>query len=197
MNTPILTLPPTMPPVDPLKKKRVLLIDTSERDRELRADVMRKRGMDVDCAADVSEARSWWRADLYDLVLISMEKGHGYRDRLCDDMRKASPPQRIAFFVGKPGYLASAPNEEEEMPEPNHNGHSVAGSIKAALALKLSDPPQRWGILEASRRISAVRSACNALTRAMRDRPAPPRDMEGREAKRTQSLDDLLRQELQ
>ena len=32
--------------------------------RELRAEAMRRLGMDVDCACDISEARSWWRADL-------------------------------------------------------------------------------------------------------------------------------------
>ena len=57
------------------KKKRVLLVDTSQAKRELRAEVMRKLGMDVDCAADITEARIWWRAGLYDLVLINVDKG--------------------------------------------------------------------------------------------------------------------------
>jgi hypothetical protein len=50
--------------------------------------------------------------------------------------------------------------------------------IRAALSATLADLPQRWGILEASRRISVVRSACNARTQAMRNRPAPLRDLE-------------------
>jgi len=41
------------------KKKKVLLVDMSSYSRDLRAEVMRKRGMDVDCAADIAEARSW------------------------------------------------------------------------------------------------------------------------------------------
>ena len=53
-------------PISPsLSRKRVLLVDTSSTKRDLRADAMRKLGMDVDCAADINEARSWWRADLY------------------------------------------------------------------------------------------------------------------------------------
>src|SRR3954453_22501169 len=88
-----------------LKKKRVLLVDTSQTKRDLRAEVMRKLGMDVDCAADIPEARSWWRADLYDLVLINMEKGTGHRDRFCEDVRSAIPRQHLAFFIGKPEYL--------------------------------------------------------------------------------------------
>src|SRR5215469_15625106 len=70
MNTP---LPPALPLAAPIpgavKKKRVLLVDTSQAKREMRAEVMRKLGVDVDCAADITEARSWWRAALYDIVL--------------------------------------------------------------------------------------------------------------------------------
>jgi hypothetical protein len=181
-----------------VKKKRVLLVDTSQVKRELRAEVMRKLGMAVDCAADIAEARIWWRAALYDLVLINMEKGRGHRDRFCDDIRSATPPQRLAFLVGEPQFLADAPNEDEESPMQNADDQ-IAGDLKVALAADRADLTQRWGILEASRRISAVRSASIARTQAIRDLPAPPRDSEGRLSKPTAaptSLDDLLREEL-
>ena len=42
---------------------------------------MRKVGIDVDSAADIVEARIWWKPALYDLVLINMEKGPGQRDK--------------------------------------------------------------------------------------------------------------------
>jgi CheY-like chemotaxis protein len=180
------------------KKKRVLLVDTSQSKRELRAEVMRKLGMDVDCAADIVEARSWWRAALYDLVLIDMEKGLGSRDKFCDDIRGAAPPQRLAFLVGQPEYLADLPDSDGDSPVPNADDQ-ILGDLKLALAAVRGDLTQRWGILEASRRISAVRSASLARTQAMRAIPAPPRDSEGRPSKRTTpaiSLDDLLREEL-
>jgi hypothetical protein len=185
-----------------LKKKRVLLIDTSQNKRELRAEVMRKLGMDVDCAADIAEARSWWRAALYDLVLINMEKGQGYRDKFCDDVRGATPPQRLAFLVGQPGYLANSPTADDESPMQNvdvQGDDQMMGKLRVALS-DHGDLNQRWGILEASRRISAVRSASLARTQAMRALPAPPRDYEGRPPKPTATrttLDDLLREELQ
>jgi len=179
------------------KKKRVLLVDTSQAKRELRAEVMRKLGMDVDCAADIAEARIWWRAALYDLVLIHMEKEHGYRDKFCDDVRSARPPQRLAFLVGQPEYLADSPNEDEE-PVRNAEDQAMAG-VSDALSADHRDLTPGWGILEASRRISAVRSASIARTQAMRSLPAPPRDSEGRPSKATRtptSLDDLLKEEL-
>jgi CheY-like chemotaxis protein len=200
MTTP---LPPALPlsaaiPRE-VKKKRVLLVDTSQAKRELRAEVMRKLGLDVDCAADIAEARSWWRAALYDLVLINMEKGLGHRDRFCDEVRTANPPQRLAFLVGRPEYLADSPHADEESPMPNADDH-VVDNLTVAFAAGRGDLAQHWGILEASRRISAVRSASLARSRAMRTLPAPPRDSEGRPSKRTAtptSLDDLLREELQ
>jgi CheY-like chemotaxis protein len=199
MTTP---LPPALPLSAPIpgavKKKRVLLVDTSQAKRELRAEVMRKLGMDVDCAGDIAEARSWWRAALYDLVLINMEKGLGHRDRFCDEIRSAAPPQRLAFLVGQPEYLADSPNADEESPVQNADDQ-IVGDLKVAFAADRADLTQHWGILEASRRISEVRSASLARTRAMRSLPTPPRDSEGRPSKPTAtppSLDDLLREEL-
>jgi hypothetical protein len=165
----------------------------------LRAEVMRKLGMDVDCAADITEARCWWRADLYDLVLINVAKGLGHRDKFCDDIGSATPPQQLAFLVGQPEYLASLPGLDEETAALPDNLQSVAGDVKAALSADLGDMPQRWGILEASRRISSVRAACHARVRARQDRPVPLRDIEGRPARRSTpsiTLDELLREEM-
>jgi DNA-binding NtrC family response regulator len=199
MNTPLAVLPPISENVAAsFKKKRILLVDSSSRSRDLRAEVMRKLGIDVDCAADIAEARSWWRADLYNLVLMNMDKGRGHRDRFCEDVRGAKPPQRLAFLVGEPQYLSDSPNADEELLADNLDERFLMSDLKAALSIDLKDLNQRWGILEASRRISAVRSACSARTQAMRDRPAPPRDPEGHLSKRTAAtLDDLLREEMQ
>ena len=198
MNTSLLPLPISAPIPDAVKKKRVLLIDTSHAQRDLRAEVLRKLGIDVDSAADIMEARIWWKPALYDLVLISMEKGRGQRDKFCDDVRSATPPQRLAFLIGQPEYLADSPNANEELLGENGYEEAAIGP-KRIVATDVGDTTQRWGILEASRRISAVRSASIARTQAMRALPPPPRDAEGRHPKpetRPTSLDDLLKEEL-
>lgn len=198
MNTPLLSLPVSAPIPDAVKKKRVLLIDTSHAKRDLRVEVLRKLGIDVDSAADIVEARVWWKPALYDLVLINMEKGRGQRDEFCDDVRSATPPQRLAFLVGQPEYLADLPNAENELAAENGD-EQEAIRAKSIVATHPGDTTQRWGILEASRRISAVRSASIARTQAMRALPPPPRDFEGRAAKPSTtptSLDDLLKEEL-
>ena len=205
MSTPLIGLPLSAAVPGKLKNKRVLLVDTSTSKRDLRAESMRKLGVEVDCAADISEARSWWRADFYSLVLINMESGLGHRDKFCDDIRHATPPQQISFLVGKPGYLADVPNADELplLPRSVDRGdQSVREDIRTALSAVLpGEGLQRWGILEASRRISAVRSLSHARSKATQERPAPPREFETRESKRvaaeTRTLDDLLREEMQ
>ena len=200
MNTTIYSSPSAAAIPGGIKKKRVLLVDTSRSKRDIRAEVMRRLGMEVDCASDIPEARSWWRANLYDLVLINMEKRGGHRDRFCEDVRSATPPQQLAFLVGKPDYLANSPNVDQDSVLEQSDNEIAALPPRPALSADRGDVPQRWGILEASRQISAVRSASVARTRAIRDRPAPLRDSEVRPSRRStlsNTLDDLLRKEMQ
>jgi CheY-like chemotaxis protein len=204
---PLLTLRVSLPIPGADKKKRVLLVDTSSHKRELRAEIMRKLGIEVDSAADFGEARCWWKADLYDLVLINGENRRGSRDKFCDDIRAAAPRQRFAFLVGGPKYLSVSPSPDPSIQQ-NYED-APAADATAAVSADLTSSPQRWGILEASRRISAVRSASNARTQAMRERPAPPRDLESRYAEyaatesraqaaaESRTLDDLLRKDMQ
>lgn len=169
----------------PIRKKRVLLVDISGAKRELRADAMRKLGMDVDCASDIDEARSWWRPDLYDLVLININNEFGHRDKFCDDVRGALPPQQLAFLVGKPEYLAALPNADDASLCEPQNVLVSDESQTTALPTQISDGSStRWGIMAASRRISQVRSVVVAHTAAKRNRPTPPRDLEVREPRR-------------
>jgi CheY-like chemotaxis protein len=168
----------------PEKKKRVLLVDTSRAQRDMRGETMRRLGMEVDCAADIPEARCWWRPDLYDLILFHVEEELPHLYKFWDDIRAATPAQRVAFLVGKPEYLAASPN-----------GHATAPEAAAVMTVSSEVAPSSykrnslggskyWGILEACRRISAVRSLADARTRALRDRPLPPRDSAGTEPKR-------------
>lgn len=190
-----LRLPEALPGGE--KKKRVLLIDRSARKRELRAEVMRKLGIEVDSAADIPEARCWWKAELYDLVLINVENNRGIRDKFCDDIRASAPRQRFAFLVGGPEYLSHLPGPDLVIEDDTQD--VAVADVAAAIAADVGDLRQRWGFVEASRRISAVRMASNARTQAMRNLPTPARDLEARQAKygtgEPRTLDDLLRRE--
>ncbi|MGB7602944.1 MAG: hypothetical protein WBM24_21760 [Candidatus Sulfotelmatobacter sp.] len=174
MTTPIVALPNAAAIGGIAKKKRVLLLDTSQTKRDLRADVMRKLGIEVDCAADVLEARCWWRADLYNLVLINASAEAESRDKFCTDIRGAKPTQQIAFFVGSPQYLAATPHSDTAPSEVNADAlHKEM--VAALLAESSGNPSQRWGILEACKKISSVRSVSEARSRAIRETPRPSR----------------------
>lgn len=175
MTAPGLALPQPNPDGVSVKKKRVLLLDTSQTKRDLRADVMRRLGIEVDCAADVLEARGWWRADLYNLVLINAAGETDGRDKFCTDLRSATPPQKIAFFVGGPNYLAAVPHSDEAPADPNAD--ALHQDLVAALLAEASASAsqQRWGILEACRKISSVRAVSEARSRATRETPRPSR----------------------
>jgi CheY-like chemotaxis protein len=176
-----------------MNKKRVLLVDKSRAKRDLRAEIMRKLGMEVDCATDISEARTWWRPDLYNLVLISASNEHGRRDKFCEDIRAATPPQQLAFLVGKPEYLADSPNPDSAAAAPEDCEHASIDELKSTRASRVAEnPSQRWGILEACRRIRVVRSASDARTRAIRQRPDPPRDSETPSPQKTVKNSEVL-----
>lgn len=158
------------------KKKRVLLIDTSRVQRDLRSETMRRLGVEVDCAADITEARCWWRPQLYDLVLLHVEGAVAAVETFCNDMRSATPAQSLMFLVGRPVYLAASPQFEQ--PCVGEEETQPTSSRAAAFYRDIDKGLPRFGILEACRRISAIRSVCDARTRALRDRPEPPRDSE-------------------
>ncbi len=184
MTTSLFNLPLPNPIAEPGKKKRVLLVDACAAKRELRAGAMRQLGVDVDCACDIAEARCWWRADLYDLVIMNVQNDRGRRDKFCDDVRGASPPQQLAFLVGKPEYLAGAPGlDDAVLVESPILGEGTSTPQPS----DVSSAPQIWGIMEASRQISAVRSVSAARSAALRNRPTPPRDLEVRRSSRDEA----------
>lgn len=172
-------------------KKRVLLVDTCRTKRDIRAETMRRLGAEVDCAADIIEARGWWKPDLYDLVLLHVEDGFVHRDKFLDDVRRLRPQQQIAFLVGKPEYISHLPKTNGASAP---DGEDAEDAVLPALPPNFSasaDGRQRWGILEACRRISIVRSSADARTRALRNQPAPARDSETAALKRAQILEPL------
>src|SRR5438270_5536747 len=113
MSAPMLPVFHANPALADVKKKRVLLVDSSRTKRDLRSETMRRLGADVDCAADITEARCWWRADLYDLVLMNVGSTKALTDKFCDDIRRLMPRQQIMFLVGKPEYLAALPGDDQ------------------------------------------------------------------------------------
>jgi CheY-like chemotaxis protein len=146
-------------PAAPACRKRILLIVTDDIRRDLRARIMRKMGVDVECAADISEARALWRADSYNLVLLDVFRDTHNVEEFCADIKAAKPPQALAFLVGKPGYIAASPGSEQITAATDGNGQGAWGNVVASLfASACEGLARRWGFQEAAWRIAAARS---------------------------------------
>ena len=142
-----------------IQRKRVLLVDTHRLKRDLRSRIMRKLGLEVDSATDLDEARSLWKADSYGLVLLDVKDDPTKAREFCDEIRRAKPPQVVAFLVGKPNYLAESPGLEEASTASSRNGHEDWTEMVAAMyGMACEGLPRRYGFQEASCRIAALRT---------------------------------------
>lgn len=90
-----------------LDGKKVLLIDRCQVTREARAAVLRSHGVEVHEAEELSGARFLWHPYVYDLILLDVRR-YSPEETLefYEQIRDASPHQRMAFLVGPPTYLS-------------------------------------------------------------------------------------------
>jgi CheY-like chemotaxis protein len=138
------------------QQKKILLVVTSMSKRNLRASVLRKLGIDVVCAAHLSDARMLWHPSTYDLVLFDMSHDTATATELCRDMKAEFPAQKVAWLVGKPGLLAGSPPANGEL------GSQVATRLEENLRQLMANAceplPRRGGFLEARWRMALIRS---------------------------------------
>jgi DNA-binding NtrC family response regulator len=137
-------------------KKKVLLVVANMSKRNLRASVLRKLGMDVVCAAQVSDARMLWHPSTYDLVLFDTRSDNASAIELCSDMKAESPAQRVAWLVGKPEFLSAAPCADD-------SGAAEISSrceenVRQLMTNACEALPRRGGFLEARWRMALTRS---------------------------------------
>jgi CheY-like chemotaxis protein len=140
-------------------RKRILLLATYATKRDLRAKILRKMGIEVDCAADIAEARLLWQADAYNLLLVDVRNDSQNLRAFCDEVRGAKPPQTVAFLVGKPVYLAGSPSPDDGVAVSVEGERGPwAEMVLALYGNACGALPRRWGFIEASWRIRATRS---------------------------------------
>lgn len=90
-----------------LAGKKVLLIDRCQATCEVRASVLRSHGVEVHAAADLSGARFLWHPNVYQLIMLDVRRySPGEAVEFCEQIRDASPHERIALLVGPPTYLS-------------------------------------------------------------------------------------------
>jgi DNA-binding NtrC family response regulator len=92
-----------------LADKKVLLIDSSQATREVRAAVLLSHGVAVHAAEGISAARSLWQPRIYDLVMLDVRRySPGETLEFFEQIKQASPHEQVVFLVGPPTYLSLA-----------------------------------------------------------------------------------------
>ena len=140
----------------PTAKKHVLLVVTRSPKNSLRANVLRKHGMDVVCANHIGDARMLWHPNSYDLVLFDLRHENSAAVELCRDIKAESPGQLVAFLVGKPEYLSAAPATVELGAEQAPKRYEE--TLRQLMATACEALPRRGGFLEATWRMSLARA---------------------------------------
>jgi response regulator RpfG family c-di-GMP phosphodiesterase len=90
-----------------LADKKDLLIDRCKATREARAAVLRTRGVEVHEAEELSAARFLWQPKVYDLVMLDVRRyPSDETPEFYEQIKGASPRQRIGFLTGPPKYVS-------------------------------------------------------------------------------------------
>ena len=86
--------------------KTVLLVDSQQKPREIRARRLRTYGILVHTAASIQEARVHLAMNSCDLVLLGTREDPEAAIAFRQEIRQQNPKQRVAFLVGPPRYLS-------------------------------------------------------------------------------------------
>jgi len=90
-----------------LAGKKILLIDRNQSTRDVRASVLRSRGIEVHAADSLQAARFLWQPNLYQFILLDVRRHlPGEALEFYEQIRTASPKEHFVFLVGPPAYLS-------------------------------------------------------------------------------------------
>ena len=99
--------PPPLRDRPVLAGKKVLLIDSCQATCGVRASVLRSHRVEVHAAEEISAARSLWQPDIYDLVMLAVRRyPPGETLEFYEQIKRASPRERVVFLIGPPTYLS-------------------------------------------------------------------------------------------
>jgi hypothetical protein len=115
---------------------------------------MKTLGIKVDCAAALADARLMWQPGVYELVLIDLHNTSSGTQRFCEKVRAAHPHQRVAFYVGSPGFLSHTAGVGAGAQDKGFGPWNESVDLSEAAAT----PASRGSICEAAWRISAGKS---------------------------------------
>lgn len=84
----------------------ILLVDDDSRTRSLRSIMLSTHGYQVHSVSNAAEAHLRWEATRPDLVLLACSRYRAGTLELVEEIKRASPQQRIAFVTGESLHLS-------------------------------------------------------------------------------------------
>jgi len=88
-------------PALPKAEWKILLVGDYPSKQKTRAAILKQQGYVVDTVRDAEEARTRWQPNLYDLVLVDVERDPWAGIKFCQEIGKvASPRPQVALLVG-------------------------------------------------------------------------------------------------
>lgn len=87
-------------------QKTVLLVDSNDHTRKLRAKVMQTMRVRMDCVADTDAARTRLAKEKYNLILVDPGREIELAEELVREIRSRDSRQLVRFLVGSPMFLA-------------------------------------------------------------------------------------------
>lgn len=157
---------PEMPPLQDAAK-RILLLDCDNRRREVRAEALMSRGALVDCAAETVVARTLWKPNTYDLLLIDMRGADTDCAAFISFVHEECSQQKVGFYVAEPPYVTASVAECRKSIRQQTLGSAVAGRDQLAVPARR---PGETGLSVAIRRIAASRQSARLRTQ-VREQP--------------------------
>ncbi len=80
-------------------RSRILLIDNSPREKQIRAIMLHTHGYDVELTANLEDAYLFCRTEQPDLVLLALSGERGAELQLWNRIKRSNPLQRVAFLI--------------------------------------------------------------------------------------------------
>ncbi len=106
-------LPFRLAPSPETSQKTVLLVDSNDRSRKLRAKAMLALRVRMDCVANVEAARTRLATEKYNLILVDLSDDSDAAEALVQEIRARDSRQLVRFLVGSPMFLAESPGSRK------------------------------------------------------------------------------------
>ena len=99
MITAIARKPINRNPALPKAEWKILIVGDYPSNQKVRAAILEQQGYAVDTVRDAEEARARWQPNLYELVLVDVERNPSAGIKFCQEIGKvASPRQQVALW---------------------------------------------------------------------------------------------------